>query len=236
LRLEQAKRDYYRRRAKEEGYRSRAAFKLKELNNKYHLMHRGSKVVDIGAAPGGWAQVSSELVGNVGQVIAIDLDPIKTVSKNTTVIQEDITSAKALSEINDALRGAKSDLVLADLSPKLSGVWDMDHYKQIDLCNTALDLLPSILETGGSCVMKAFQGDELQNLIKRLKASFGRVEISKPNASRKESSEVYLVSLNFTGRVPPRVPEESEEMHPSEEHWDSSESDWIESPENATSP
>lgn len=230
MRLEQAKRDYYRRRAKEEGYRSRAAFKLKQMNNKYHLMRRGSKVIDIGSAPGGWAQVSSELVGNVGQVVGVDIEPVKSVSKNTVVLQEDILSPTASDSILNALRGAKAGLVLADLSPKLSGVWDMDHYKQIDLCNSVIDILPSILDREGSCLMKAFQGDELQNLLKRLKESFDRVEISKPNASRKESSEVYLVGLNFIGQVPKRLSEELPSLHPSEEHLDSALSDWQESP------
>lgn len=230
MRLEEAKRDYYRRRAKEEGYRSRAAFKLKQLNNKYQLMRRGSKVVDIGAAPGGWTQVSSELVGNVGQVIGIDLEPIKAVSKNTIILLEDITSSTVVESITNALRGNKADLVLADLSPKLSGVWDMDHYKQIDLCNSAIDLLPPILKNGGSSVMKAFDGDEFQGLVKRLKQSFERVEISKPSASRKESSEMYLVGLDFTGQVPKRHSEVYQSLHPSGGHLDSALSDWHENP------
>jgi 23S rRNA (uridine2552-2'-O)-methyltransferase len=235
MRLDQAKRDYYRRRAKEEGYRSRAAFKLKEMNNKYHLMRRGSKVVDIGSAPGGWTQVSSELVGNVGQVVSVDLEPVKPVSKNTTVLEEDITSSTAAESITNAFRGDKADLVLADLSPKLSGVWDMDHYKQIDLCNSVVDILPSILKSSGSSVMKAFHGDEFQGLVKRLKESFGRLEISKPNASRKESSEVYLVGLKFTGQVPRRHPGEFPSLHQSEAHLDSTVFDWQESPETRAS-
>jgi 23S rRNA (uridine2552-2'-O)-methyltransferase len=226
LRLEEAKRDYYRRRAKEEGYRSRAAFKLKEMNNKYHIMGRGSKVVDIGCAPGGWLQVSSELVGTVGQVIGVDLQPVHSVGKNTTIFQDDITSPEVTQKILRELRGDKAGIVLADLSPKLSGIWDMDHYKQIDLCNTVLDFLPSMLKEGGACVMKAFHGDELQGLIERLKKSFNRVEISKPNASRKESSEVYLVGLGFSGQVPERHPEVLPSLHPSEENSDSIESDW----------
>jgi 23S rRNA (uridine2552-2'-O)-methyltransferase len=227
MRLEQAKRDYYRRRAKEEGYRSRAAFKLQQMNNKYHLMRRGSKVVDIGSAPGGWAQVSSKLVGNVGQVIGIDLEPMKSLSrKNTMFIQDDIASPRAPESIINALRGDKADLVISDLSPKLSGVWEIDHYKQIDLCNSAIDILPRILKKGGSSLMKAFHGDELQNLVKRIKESFERFEISKPNASRKESSEVYIVGLNFSGQVPKRFAEELPSMHPSGEHLDSALSDW----------
>lgn len=226
MRLDQAKRDYYRRRAKEEGYRSRAAFKLKEMNNKYHLIERGSKIVDIGCAPGGWLQVSSELVGKVGQVIGVDLEPVKSVAKNTTIFQDDITSPDASKKILEALRGDRARAVLADLSPKLSGIWDMDHYRQIDLCNNVVDVLPLLLKEGGSCVIKAFQGDELGGLVQRLKKSFARVEISKPNASRKESSEVYLVGLGFSGQVPKRRFEDLPSLHPSGENLDSIESDW----------
>lgn len=226
MRLEEAKRDYYRKRAKEEGYRSRAAFKLKEMNNKYHIMGRGSKIVDIGCAPGGWLQVSSELVGNVGQVIGVDLDPVKSVAKNTTIFQDDITAPETTEKILQILRGDKAGAVLADLSPKLSGIWDMDHYKQIDLCNSVIDVLPLMLKEGGACVIKAFQGDELQGLTQRLKKSFDRVEISKPNASRKESSEVYLVGLGFIGQVPERHSEVLPSLHSSEENSDSIESDW----------
>jgi 23S rRNA (uridine2552-2'-O)-methyltransferase len=231
MRLEQAKRDYYRRRAREEGYRSRAAFKLKQMNNKYHLMRRGSKVIDIGSAPGGWAQVSSEIVGTVGQVIGVDLEPVKSISKNTILLQEDISSSTALESITNALHGDKADLVLADLSPKLSGIWDMDHFKQIDLCNSVIDILPSILRVDGSCLMKAFQGAELQGLVKRLKESFERIDISKPNASRKESSEVYLVALGFSGQVPKQHSEQILSLHPSGERLDSISSDWQENPE-----
>lgn len=230
MRLDQAKRDYYRRRAREEGYRSRAAFKLKQMDEKYHLMQRGSKIVDIGSAPGGWLQVASELVGNVGLVVGVDLDHVETVSKNTLILQTDILAPDFSQKVLTSLHNAKADCVLADLSPKLSGVWDIDHYKQIDLCHSVADVLPFILENGGSSVMKVFQGDELKGLVDRLKKSFARVEISKPDASRKESSEVYLVGLNFSGLVPKRPSESLSSLHQSEGNWDSSASDWQRSP------
>jgi 23S rRNA (uridine2552-2'-O)-methyltransferase len=232
MRLEEAKRDYYRKQAKEQGYRSRAAFKLQQMNNKYHFMRRGSKVLDLGCAPGGWLQVSSNLVGNVGQVIGVDLVPVKSVAKNTIIIQDDIASTTMINKIADAMRGDKADIVLADLSPKLSGIWDMDHYKQIDLCFNVMDILPSVLKIGGSSVMKAFQGGELTELVKMMKISFSRVDISKPNASRKESSEVYLVGLDFTGLVQRQHLEERTASHPSATHSDSDESDWQGSPES----
>jgi len=226
LRFDQAKRDYYRRRAQEEGYRSRAAFKLKQMNEKYQFIKPGSIVADIGAAPGGWLEVSAEVVGNRGRVIGIDLLPIDPLTKkNVILLQLDITSPESLERLDESINKGKFDCVLADLSPKLSGIWDMDHYKQIELCHRVLDLLPSILATGGSTVMKAFQGEHTSSLIPRLKTSFQRFEISKPDASRKESSEVYLVAMGFNGQVSPRQSEDTREEHRFEEHSGSDESD-----------
>ena len=226
MRLDEARRDHYRKRAKEEGYRSRAAFKLKQINEKYHLMHRGSKVIDIGCAPGGWLQASSEAVGNVGLIVGVDLDPVKPVSKNVVILQADVSSPDFPDRLLPLLRAQKADCVLADLSPKLSGVWDMDHYKQIDLCMSVVDILPKILEVDGASVMKAFQGDQLGPLVDRLKNSFRRLEISKPDASRKESSEVYLVAMGFSGLVAPRRLEADRLEPQSEQPSDSGESDW----------
>jgi 23S rRNA (uridine2552-2'-O)-methyltransferase len=226
MKLEQAKRDYYRRLARERGFRSRAAFKLQQINNKYHLIRKGSKVVDIGAAPGGWLQVASGLVGVTGLVVGIDLDPIENISKNTSTLQLDVASADLADRIIDNLYGAKADCILADLSPKLSGIWDIDEFKQIDLCMKVLDVAPEILKRGGAVVMKAFQGNELRSLIERAKAGFTRIEISKPNASRKESSEIYIVGLDFTGQAPREESEEPKSERSFEEHPDSALSDW----------
>jgi 23S rRNA (uridine2552-2'-O)-methyltransferase len=229
MRLEQAKRDYYRRLAKEKGFRSRAAFKLQQINNKYQIIQKGSKVLDIGAAPGGWLQVSSMLVGDHGFVLGVDLNPVESPAKNTATVQLDVSSRDFPEKIVTELAGDKADCVLADLSPQLSGIWDIDHFRQIDLCMNVIDLFPVILVPRGSAVMKAFQGNELRQLIERMKSSFERVEISKPNASRKESSEIYLVGLRFTGRVPPRQSEEHRLEHESEGRTGSDESDWTDS-------
>ncbi len=226
MRLDQAKRDHYRKRAREEGYRSRAAFKLRQMNDKYHFMKRDSRVVDIGCAPGGWLQISAEVVGRTGMIVGVDLDQVEPLSKNVNILVDDVTSPGFADRLLTTFGNSKVNCVLADLSPKLSGIWDMDHYKQIDLNMCVVDLLPEILETGGASVMKAFQGDQLESLIQRLKKSFQRVEISKPDASRKESSEVYLVSLGFTGQVLARPTEESQSAHQSEEPLDLVESDW----------
>jgi len=226
LRLEEARRDLYRRKAKEEGYRSRAAYKLLQMNNKYKIIRPGFGVLDIGAAPGGWLEVASKLVGPRGIVVGADLVRIKPVGKNVKTIETDVLSPEFPAQVHSILGRGKADVVLADMSPKLSGIWDMDHFKQIELCQKVVDLLPDILAQGGSNIMKAFHGAELDSLTKRLRNSFSRLEISKPEASRNESSEVYLVALGFTGTVPSRSSEAPEEASPSSPRLDSAESDW----------
>ncbi|MHB8700861.1 MAG: RlmE family RNA methyltransferase [Nitrososphaerales archaeon] len=216
MKLDEAKRDYYRRRAKEEGYRSRAAFKLIQLNEKYRLFRANSAVVDIGAAPGGWLEVASQIIGERGLAVGVDLVMIDPVGKNVKTMQEDITSSTFPERLQVALGKSRADCVLADLSPKLSGIWDMDHFKQIELCQKVVDILPETLAMGGSCVMKAFHGAELDALIQRLRKSFERLEVAKPDASRKESSEVYLVATGFKGLVPERQSESPSEAHLSE--------------------
>jgi 23S rRNA (uridine2552-2'-O)-methyltransferase len=225
VRLDEAKKDYFRRRAKEEGYRSRAAFKILQINQKYKLFGERDRVIDIGSAPGGWLEVASKQVGPEGLVIGVDLVAVKPVGKNVKIIRADIFSPDFPDKLHYALGKGNADCVLADLSPKVSGVWDIDQFRQIDLCHKVVDLLPSILVRSGSTVMKAFQGEELDFLVKRLKKSFSRVEVSKPSASRSVSSEVYLVSMDFNGKVESRQDEAPEEKHPSEPRSDSDESD-----------
>lgn len=226
LRLEEAKRDQFRRRAKEEGYRSRAAYKLLQINGKYRIIGAGSKVLDIGCAPGGWLEVASDLVGSRGLVVGVDLVLTKPVGKNVKIVQDDIASKGFETRLKEFMGKGKADCLLADLSPKLSGIWDMDHFKQIELCHKVVDVMPEALVEGGSSVLKAFHGDELDALIKRLRGSFYRVEISKPEASRSESSEIYLVSMDFSGSVPPRSSESQTESHQSEALSDSGEYGW----------
>ena len=175
-----------------------------QINEKYRLIYPGAKVIDIGCAPGGWLEVSSILVGARGLVVGIDIVPVRPVGKNVKIMIDDVSSTGFQQRLTDALGKGKAACVLADLSPKLSGIWDMDHFRQMELCHKVVDLYPALLTQNGNSVLKAFQGDELPELIRRLKFSFSRVEISKPDASRKESSEVYLVGIGFTGRDSPR--------------------------------
>jgi len=228
MRLDEARRDQFRKKAKEEGYRSRAAYKLLQLNDKFRMIRAGSIVVDIGCAPGGWLEVASDLVGQRGIVVGVDIVDVKPIGrKNVKIIKEDVSSPDFPEKLSAALgKGGKADCILADLSPKLSGIWDMDHFKQVELCHKVLDLLPQNLVEDGSSVLKAFHGEELDSFVKRLKKSFSRVDVSKPEASRSQSSEVYLVSLGFTGQVAPRSSEVQEVERPSEPPSGSAEYDW----------
>ncbi len=226
MRLEEAKRDHYRKLAREQGYRSRASYKLIQINRKYRLIRPGAKVVDVGCAPGGWLEVSSELVGTKGLVVGVDIVPVKPVGSNVRILRDDVSADGFGERLIEALGKGKADCVLADLSPKLSGVWDVDHFRQMELCNKVVDMYGQILVLEGSSVMKAFQGNELSELMTRLKASFSRVEISKPEASRKQSSEVYLVGLGFTGRVVSGETEPLLQKHQSELHSDLDGYDW----------
>ncbi len=208
MRLEQAKRDHYRKLAREEGYRSRAAYKLLQIASKYQIIREGFKVIDLGCAPGGWLQVASKLVGDRGAVFGVDVTEVKQIDrKNVTILRDDISSNMFRSNLLNAIGKGRADCVLADLSPKLSGIWDMDHFRQIELCHMVVDILQDILATDSSTLMKAFHGSELESLVSRLRGSFERVEISKPEASRNKSSEVYLVSMGFSGQVPSRSTE-----------------------------
>jgi 23S rRNA (uridine2552-2'-O)-methyltransferase len=195
MRLADARKDQYRRLAKDQGYRARSAYKLMQLNNSYHILKRGSKVVDLGCAPGGWLQVATKEVGSAGKVVGIDLKPVEQVA-GATVLEGNIEDPQMLSKIADIL-GGKADIVLSDLAPNVSGVWDIDQARQISLSTIALSFARQVLRVGGSAVFKVFEGDMLGEFRAELKNSFGRVLLSKPTASRQQSSELYIVCLDF---------------------------------------
>ena len=195
MRLADARKDQYRRLAKDQGYRARSAYKLMQLNSSYHILKRGSKVVDLGCAPGGWLQVATKEVGAAGKVVGIDLKPVEQVA-GATVLEGNIEDPSMLSKIADIL-GGKADIVLSDLAPNVSGVWDIDQARQISLSTIALGFARQVLRVGGSAVFKVFEGDMLDEFKAELKNSFGRVLLSKPTASRQQSSELYVVCLDF---------------------------------------
>lgn len=195
MRLADARKDQYRRLAKDQGYRARSAYKLLQLNSSYHLLKKGSKVVDLGCAPGGWLQVTTKEVGSSGRVVGIDLKPVEPVA-GATVLEGSIEDPNMLAKIADIL-GGKADVVLSDLAPNVSGVWDVDQARQISLSTIALGFARQVLRGGGSAVFKVFEGEMLGEFKAELKNSFGRVLLSKPTASRQESSELYIVCLDF---------------------------------------
>ncbi len=191
------RRDYYYRRAKEEGYRSRAAYKLKEIAKRFRIFRRGFVVVDLGAAPGGWLQVAREYVGEKGFVLGVDIDPIEPLSwNNVRVVQLDVTSPNAAETIKSLLPGKCADVVLSDLDPKVTGVWSLDHFRQIFLAKKALEISREVLRIGGHAVIKVFQGEELGEFMREVKKVFRRVKLIKPRASRKHSAEIYVICID----------------------------------------
>ncbi|MDQ4066828.1 MAG: RlmE family RNA methyltransferase [Thermoproteota archaeon] len=195
MRLADARRDQYRRLAKDHGYRARSAYKLLQMNRSYNILKRGDKVVDLGCAPGGWLQVAVKEVKSSGNVIGIDLKPVTPVA-GAIILQGSIEDTNIQSKISEIL-GCKADVVLSDLAPNVSGVWDIDHARQISLSTIALRFAQHLLRIGGSSVFKVFEGGMLEEFRSELRNSFGKVLLNKPSASRQESSELYIVCLNF---------------------------------------
>jgi 23S rRNA (uridine2552-2'-O)-methyltransferase len=194
MRLADARKDHYRKLAKDQGLRARSAYKLQQLNDSYHLLKKGSKVIDLGCAPGGWLQIATRLVGATGKVVGIDLKPVEPVV-GAVIMQGNIEDPEKV-RISETL-GGKADVLLSDLAPNVSGVWDIDHARQISLTQTALQFGGTVLKVGGSAIFKVFEGDMLDDLKAELKQNFGKVQLSKPSASRQESSELYVVCMDF---------------------------------------
>jgi len=192
--LARRKNDHYHKMAKEEGYRSRAAYKLKQMDERFHFFRGARYVLDIGAAPGGWLQVVSEAVGEDGLVVGVDLRPIEYLELgNVETIVGDILDEEIMDEIRELLPGSV-DVVLSDLSPNISGVWDVDQFRQIDLATMALKVSQALLRRDGWFVVKVFMGSEYEAYLKEVKAAYRKVNVVKPMASRKGSAEVYLVA------------------------------------------
>ena len=194
MKLADSKKDQFRRLAREQGYRSRSAFKLKQINESYRILNRGYCVVDLGCAPGGWIQIALSEVGPTGKVIGIDIKKIEPLTE-AFIIQGSIEEEDIINSILK-ISNSKVDVVLSDLSPNVSGNWELDHARQIDLTRTALQLSNKILKKGGKVVLKVFQGDMFNELIVELKKEFKKVILTKPNASRQVSSEIYLICID----------------------------------------
>lgn len=179
--------------AQKEGYRSRAAYKLLGLDERDHLFKPGMIVVDLGAAPGGWCQVAVSRVGEKGRVVGIDLLPVEPVP-GATLIQADFASDEGLAEVEAALDGHRVDLVLSDMAPNLSGVKDADQAKHYMLADLALDFAVQWLKPEGVFVVKVFHGPDFDDFVRRARQAFRQVNVRKPEASRDESRENFLVA------------------------------------------
>lgn len=196
--LQRHVKDPYVRRARSEGYRSRAAFKLIEINKRDRLLAPGARVVDLGAAPGGWTQVATSIAGPAGRVIAVDLLEIAPIS-GVTVLRGDCRAPEVQAQIVAALGGRKADVVLSDLSPNISGIASADQARAAELVRLGLGFCLAQLQPGGVFLVKAFQGGEFAGLLKEMKLMFREVRTLKPSASREESRETYLLARGLKG-------------------------------------
>jgi 23S rRNA (uridine2552-2'-O)-methyltransferase len=185
--------DSYVKLAQQKGYRSRSAFKLLELQEKYDLIRPGMVVVDLGAAPGGWCQVARPLVGKQGRVIALDILEMEPIN-DVEVIQGDFTEDEALQDLQAALGGRSVDLVLSDMAPNMSGMAATDQARAMYLAELALEFVRSHLKPGGDFVVKLFQGTDFDGYVREVRSVFGKVQVRKPKASRPRSREVYLLA------------------------------------------
>jgi 23S rRNA (uridine2552-2'-O)-methyltransferase len=190
--------DPFVKQAQKDGYRSRSAYKLIELNEKDRLIRPGMRVMDLGAAPGGWSQVAGRLVGSKGRVLATDILPMDGLT-NVDFIQGDFTDEAVVQKILDWLGGEKFDLIISDIAPNISGIASADQARSIYFLELALDTVCKTLKPGATFAAKMFQGSGSDQYLKELRTHFSKVSIRKPAASRKESREVYLVAKGFRG-------------------------------------
>jgi 23S rRNA (uridine2552-2'-O)-methyltransferase len=190
--------DPFVKQAQKDGYRSRSAYKLIELNEKDKLIRPGMRVMDLGSAPGGWSQVAGRLVGAKGRVLATDILPMDGLT-NVDFIQGDFTEDTVVQQVFEWLAGEKFDLIVSDIAPNISGIASADQARSIYFLELALDTVCKALKPGATFVAKMFQGSGSDEYLKELRNHFSKVSIRKPAASRKESREVYLVAKGFKG-------------------------------------
>jgi 23S rRNA (uridine2552-2'-O)-methyltransferase len=195
MKLIDARKDHYRKLAHEQGYRSRASFKLKELNKAYRLIGAGFYVLDLGCAPGGWTQVAVQLAGNQGKVMGVDTSYVEEIP-NAYIIRENIEDPSIVDDILEYFE-RKVNAVVCDLSPQVTGNWSVDHAKQISLNYDAAKIMEQVLTYKGNAVFKVFDGEYSMEFRDYLKKKFAKVKLTKPQASRKASSELYFICLGY---------------------------------------
>jgi len=204
--VDQRRRDPYYQAAQREGLRSRAAFKLAYLDGRYHLLGRGARVLDLGAAPGGWSVIALERVGRSGAVVAVDPRPIEP-AEGLRVVRGRVGDP----ELPARLGNVPFDVVLSDMSPSISGAYATDHARSVDLVRSAFALARKVLAARGSFVAKVFAGDMVEGLVDELRPHFDHVVRTKPPASRAPSSELYLVGRGFRPVPSPKAADRTPE-------------------------
>jgi len=187
------KREHYYKEAKRKGYRARSAFKLKQIHERFKVFSDNDVVIDLGAAPGGWSQVAKEYVGKHGTIIGADILTIQSI-ENVKFIQGDIAADETVEKIKDILLETKADVVLSDISPDISGNYSIDQARSIWLCERALIIAEQFLHPRGTFVCKIFEGSDTKEFIEKVKLLFLTVRIFSPQASRKSSSEIYIIA------------------------------------------
>ncbi|MFT6201306.1 MAG: 23S rRNA (uridine2552-2'-O)-methyltransferase [Candidatus Endobugula sp.] len=190
--------DKYVQQSQQDGYRSRASYKLLEINKKDKLFKKNMTVIDLGSAPGGWSQVAAELVGDSGTVVASDILSMDGIA-GVDFVQGDFTETPVFEEIMNVMQGFKADLVISDMAPNMSGMTDVDQPRSMHLVELALDMAVNTLTDGGTFITKVFQGEGFDELLAETRKNFSRVVARKPDASRARSREVYWVATGFKG-------------------------------------
>jgi 23S rRNA (uridine2552-2'-O)-methyltransferase len=195
--IRERKNEHYYKKAKAENYRSRATYKLSQVNEKYGFIKLRSVVVDLGAAPGGWIQAARKMVGRHGFILGIDINPIEPFPQDyVRTIIGDLTDPEITGQIMSFLP-RKPDVVISDAAPNITGIWEVDHAQQMDLASKALDIALQILHTNGNFLVKLFQGDLMNEFVETVKSHFNEVKFVKPAASRSKSSEMYLLAMGL---------------------------------------
>jgi 23S rRNA (uridine2552-2'-O)-methyltransferase len=189
-------RDIYVEQAGREGWRSRAVFKLQQIQEKERILKPGTRCVDLGSSPGGWSQLAARLVGPAGKVWAVDLLPMEPVP-GVEFVEGDFTTPETLAKLRELLGGQDVDLVMSDMAPNISGNRVVDQQRTLTLLEEALLFASEVLKPGGDLLLKAFQGEGIDRFTKELRARFGVVKTLKPKASRPESREIYLLARNY---------------------------------------
>ncbi len=198
---EERKKEYYYNKAKEEGYRSRAAYKLKQIQNKFYVIKRNNVVVDLGAAPGGWTQVASEYVGKKGKVVSVDKQAISPFDlPNVEVLRMDMRDER-LPAVLLSLTGGLADVVLSDLAGNVTGNWSLDADRQNYLVQLALETCHRLLKNDGTFVTKVFRGPTIQELDEEIKPWFEKIRRFRPPATRKKSAEEFYICTGYKGNV-----------------------------------